>query len=205
LKPQHSVFAVVPVKEPALGKSRLASILDAGQRAELCVSLARRTIATCAVAFGASRTLVVTASPAVARIAFSLGAHVIPDRESGGLNEAVAAGAAAARLRGADALLVVPADLPLLTAGELHAASAALDSASVLLSPDRHESGTNLFGLRPIRDDLFDFGDASFERHRQSAIAAGCSVHVHQTAALSLDLDTPADYRKWLALEAVTA
>ena len=196
---QRRMYAIVPVKDPAVGKTRLATILDAGQRRELCLFLAKRTLESCAEAFGAERTIVVTAAPEVARWATEAGVQVVEEQAGdSGLNAAITLGAARARQCGAEALLVVPADLALLTAGELHAAAAAIPAApACLIVPDRRESGTNLLGLAPLREDLFAFGEGSLERHAELARRAGCEVLIHRSAALSLDLDLPEDYAAW--------
>ena len=196
---RRRIHAVVPVKDPAIGKARLAPILDAAQRRELCLFLARRTLELCAETFGPERTIVVTAAPDVVQLAAEAGVRVVREVAGGnGLNAAVRLGAAQARKGGADALLVVPADLALLTAEELRAAAEAIPAApGCLIVPDRRDDGTNLLGLAPLREDLFAFGKASLERHAELARSAGCEVLIHRSAALALDLDLPEDYAAW--------
>jgi len=199
LKQHPSLFAVVPVKDPAAGKARLSPVLDARQRRELCLFLAKRTIGFCAEAFGADRTIVVTAAADVARWAAEVLVQVVDEKATdNGLNAAIALGAARARERGAGALLVVPADLALLTVGELRAAAEAIPAApGCLVVPDRREDGTNMLGLAPLREDLFAFGEGSLRRHAELARGAGCEVRIHRSAALALDLDLPEDYAEW--------
>ncbi|HEY7996291.1 MAG TPA: 2-phospho-L-lactate guanylyltransferase [Steroidobacteraceae bacterium] len=190
---------VVPVKDPAVGKARLAPLLDARQRRELCLFLAQRTLELCAQAFGAESTIVVTASPEIARLATQAGVQVVPeDAKRNDLNAAIRLGAARARLGGAGALLVVPADLALLSVEELRAAAEAIPPApGCLIVPDRRGSGTNMLGLAPPREDLFAFGEGSLKRHSELAERAGCEVLLHRSAALALDLDLPEDYAAW--------
>jgi 2-phospho-L-lactate guanylyltransferase len=198
VSPQRTVFAIVPVKDPALGKTRLAPLLDAAQRRLLCLSLAKRTMRACADAFGASRTIIVTASPEIARIAAHAGLHVVAEKPGCGLNDAVAQGARHARTLAADALLVVPADLGLATSADLQESAIAIPhQPGCLIVPDRRLSGTNLLGLAPAREDLFAFGADSLHRHAEIAKLAGCEVRIHHSDALSLDLDLPEDYAAW--------
>lgn len=199
VKPHRAVFAVIPVKDPAIGKARLAPIMAAAQRRELCLFLAGRTLRLCADAFGADRTIVVTAAPEIARLAAEARVQVVTE-EGGerGLNAAIRLGAARAIECGADAVLVVPADLALLSAGELLAAAQAIPAApGCLVVPDRRESGTNLLGVAPPREDLFAFGEESLKRHCELAHRAGCEVRIYRSAALGLDLDLPEDYDAW--------
>ena len=196
---QRRIHAVVPVKNPALGKTRLAPVLDEGGRRALCQFLAKHTLHACAAAFGAQRTIVVTAAADVALHAVQAGVQLVPEGVgSDDLNAAIALGIARARLDGADAVLVVPADLVLVTVAELRAASEAIPVApGCLLVPDRHESGTNLLGLAPLDEGLLAFGERSLHRHAERAMRAGYRVHFHRSAALALDLDTPEDYAAW--------
>lgn len=202
-----SVYAVVPVKDPAFGKTRLAPVLNARERHALCLYLAKRTLEVCAAAFGAERTIVVTASPEIAQLATQARLLVVPEAASAdSLNAAISLGAARARQAGAEVLLVVPADLALLSVAELQAAVDAIPAApGCLIVPDRRHSGTNLLGLAPLREDLFAFGEQSLQRHTRLAARAGCEVCIHRSAALGLDLDLPEDYFEWRQTNAEAA
>jgi 2-phospho-L-lactate/phosphoenolpyruvate guanylyltransferase len=193
----NGLFALIPVKDPARGKSRLAPLLDERARHELNLSLARRTIAVCASLFGPARTVVITAAPAIQSLARAAATWLVEESHApAGLNAALAAGAADALQAGARAVLVVPTDLPLLSEDALRLAVEALPPApGCLLVPDRHLSGTNLLGLAPAHADLFSFGEDSFARHAALARRLGCALRVHTDAALALDLDLPEDYR----------
>lgn len=191
-------WALVPVKDPARGKSRLAPLLDADSRYALNLFLARQTLEVCSEFFGARRTLVVTTSAAVAALARALGAGVIPEAGDDGLNGALAAAAHGAIDAGADAVAVVPVDLALISHAALWDATAAMpDGPGCLLVPDRRGSGTNLLVLSPARSDLFAFGDGSLQRHAALAAARGCRVRIQHSDDLALDLDLPEDYRAW--------
>ena len=96
---------------------------------------------------------------------------------------------------GADAILVIPMDLPLITPAAIDAVAAALTqdaAATVVLVPDRHGTGTNTLGLRP--PDVIDvaFGPSSREAHRARAEAAAARFVELPDSPLSVDLDTPA-------------
>jgi len=192
------VFALVPVKDPAQGKSRLAELLDASARRALNRSLAERTFECCAAAFGPERTVVVTAADATAAEASARGLIVVREESGGDLNAALALAARHAMGQGADALVVVPVDLVLLTPTALRSVvSRVTEAPGCVLVPDRHGVGTNLLGVRPARADLFRFGERSLNEHRRAAAEAGLAVRVHAEPALALDLDTPEDYRLW--------
>ena len=203
---RRRIHAVVPVKNPAFGKSRLAPVLDARERRALCQFLATRTLDICVSAFGASRTIVVTSAPDVARYATHAGAQLVPEGAGADdLNAAIALGIERARLDGADAVLVVPADLALLNVSELRVAAEAIPEApGCLIVPDRRDTGTNLLGLAPLNAGLLSFGELSRFRHADLATLAGYEVRFHRSTALALDLDIPEDYADWRQSLAMT-
>lgn len=199
MSPHRRIHAVVPIKNPAFGKTRLAPVLDARERRALCQFLARRTVDVCVTAFGAAMTIVVTSAPDIARYAVQAGVQVVPEGAGADdLNAAIALGIARARSEGADAVLVVPADLALVNVAELRAAAESIPPApGCLIVPDRHESGTNLLGLAPPDQDLLSFGERSLHRHTDLAVRAGYEVRFYRSPSLALDLDIPEDYAAW--------
>jgi 2-phospho-L-lactate guanylyltransferase len=113
------------------------------------------------------------------------------------LNEAIVAARSVAIARGATALLVVPADLPAITASavdDLVAAARrpARGTGVVVLVPDRHGTGTNVLLVAPPVLIEPAFGVDSHALHLAAAARAGATI-LELDGPLSLDLDTPAD------------
>src|SRR3954466_789713 len=105
---------VVPVKPPAIAKTRLAPLGDEVRR-ELCAAFAADTVSALTACRLVSAVLVVTDDPAVARSLRALGVHAIPDGVSGDLNGTLELGAAElSRRHPGLALAAVFADLPAL-------------------------------------------------------------------------------------------
>jgi 2-phospho-L-lactate guanylyltransferase len=91
-------------------------------------------------------------------------------------------------------VLVLPADLPLLTVTDVEALLACLNGDPlVALAPDRHEAGTNAMLIAPPGRIGYAFGPASFEQHRQMAQEAGVRLQIIRRPTLALDLDLPED------------
>jgi 2-phospho-L-lactate guanylyltransferase len=188
---QVNLYALVPVKDPDLGKSRLRPVLRHEERRALNLSLARRTIEASIAAFP---TVVVTSSDDVARLAG--GCRVVREGPRPiGLNAALLLAARHAVAAGAGGIVVVPADLPLISEHLLRDIAAGLRAAECLLVPDVRGTGTNLLGLVPARTDLFRFGKDSLRRHAGAAARHGLSVTVAHCAPLARDLDLPSDLR----------
>ena len=182
---------VIPVRTFEGAKSRLGAVLDAEERRDLVERLLKRTIAAALATPGVAEVVVVSPDPGVLEVAVTAGARPLLQR-SRGLNPALHEGRAAIR---SDRLLVLPADLPGVTADALAAILAAGDAAgapAVVLAPDRHGRGTNALLLAP--PDVIDpaFGGDSRADHAWLASSAD-AVFVEVPGELALDIDTPDD------------
>ena len=187
-----SVFAVVPVKDLAGTKSRLKPVMDPFGRAGLTLYMMGRVIGALREA-GVSEVGVVSPDPIVLEMAGEKGATPIL-QESRGLNPALDEGREWAMERGAEALLVMPADLPLLVAEDVRAViSASGTDSGVTISPDSVRDGTNALLLRPPDAIPFLFGLGSFEAHREAASGRGLEIHLCEHQHLGFDLDTAGD------------
>lgn len=189
------VIAIVPVGSLDGGKSRLGAVLDAEERHDLTLRLARRTIAAAVAADGIDEVIVVTPDGAVRALAAELGARPLLQRDSG-LNRGIVAARGEALAAGADAILVLPIDLPDVTPEAIATVAATLAEEAarplVALVPDRHGRGTNALLVAP--PDAIDvcFGGDSALAHASAARAAGARL-VELGGPLALDLDTPDD------------
>jgi 2-phospho-L-lactate/phosphoenolpyruvate guanylyltransferase len=189
-----TIYAVVPVGALEGAKSRLGAVLDAEERHALAERLTRRTIAAVVATAGIAETLVVTPDDAVRSLALELGARPLRQR-SRGLNAGLREGRDEAIAAGADAVLIIPIDVPRVTAAAVSDVLASLDGQGppiVAIVPDRHGRGTNALLLAP--PDVIDvmFGGDSRDAHVGAAVAAGATV-VELDGPLAEDLDTPDD------------
>lgn len=188
------VIAIIPVGTLEGAKSRLGAVLDAEERHALAASLARRTIAAAVAAPSIAEVFVITPDDEVRELARTLGARPIKQRTSGlnvGLREARAEAIAAE----AQAILILPTDLPDITPEAIETVLAPLARPRrplVVLVPDRHGRGTNALLVAP--PDVIDvqFGGDSRAAHAAAAVEAGALL-VELAGPLRLDLDTPDD------------
>ena len=189
------IWAVVPVKSLQQGKSRLSELLADEERADLTRQMLSHTLEVLSGIPEAAATLVVSADAKVLRMAVASGARVLREPSPPNLNRAVSLASEAARAAGASAVLVLPADLPLLSAGEIRAMiGLAHEPPVMLIAPDRHRRGTNALLVSPVALIESDFGRDSFARHVRRARAAGARVEICELPGLALDLDSPADF-----------
>ena len=187
-----NVFAVVPVKELWRTKSRLEPILDPGARAGLTLYMMGRVVSALQGA-GIENVCVVSPDRIVLEEARERGAAPLL-QESRGLNPALEEGRRWAMERGASALLVLPADLPLLDAGDVREVLGGIgEGPSVVISPDGAHAGTNALLLRPPDALPFAFGSDSFEAHLRAARERDLDLRVCKRPHLAFDLDTADD------------
>lgn len=187
------LWAIIPVKPLRRAKSRLARALKADQRAALARATFARTLDILASVDRIAGVVVVSSDLTVQDLARAKNAIPLAETESG-LNAAVSQACEWLAARGAAAALIVPADLPLVTAADIGSMiDLACEPACVAIAPDRREEGTNALLIRPPRAIRPAFGLSSFEVHCAQAAERGLPVHVYRSATIALDVDVPAD------------
>lgn len=193
----NAIWALVPVKAPAHAKSRLASALSAAERSALATALARDTLGALAAARGLGGIALLGDADAAAPAALH-DCATLADDPALDLSANLAAAALRLGSMGADAVVIVPADLPLLTAAAVEALLAAL-GPGVTVVPAA-DGGTNALGLMPPSDGPCCFGVDSARRHLEAARARGLAARRVDLAAFARDVDTVDDVR-WLCAQ----
>ena len=189
---------VVPVKAPAIGKSRLVAP-DGVHRGDLAAAFATDALRACLAADLVARVLVATDDSAFAATAESLGAAVCSDGDVPGLNPALRHAATQARAQWPTLVPVaLCADLPALRPDELddalrevrrHPAAA----ASYVVDADR--TGTTMY-VAAHEQFAPRFGERSAAAHAAAgAIAVGGDL-----PGLRRDVDDVASLRAALGL-----
>jgi 2-phospho-L-lactate guanylyltransferase len=187
------VWVVVLVKDFDQAKQRLRPALDPGQRRELARQNARLALAA---ARAGDHVLAVCGSEAAAETARLAGAEVLLEAKPAGQNPAARLGISHATERGAQAVLLLSSDLPLVTrrtVATLLAAARRLGSPGVVAAPATGRGGTNSLFLSP--PDVIDlhFGDDSLAKFERDAVSRGVPFALHESPRLALDLDEPTD------------
>ena len=211
-----TLHIIVPVKRLADAKSRLAPVLVEEERLALAWRLLRHVLAVVQDAQEAlgARGAVISADPAALAAANTFGLASLVEEVAAEqpvasaevpLNAALQQAARWASGQKAGALLILPADLPLVTLADVRAlwqASQQLYSArAMVIAPDNHSAGTNALLVRPPDVLRFEFGADSFHRHCQQAQRLGLAYHIQRSPRLGLDVDLPTDLAQYLAVE----
>lgn len=179
---------IVPIKRPAIAKSRLAELGDV-VRQELCQAFAADTLTAITGCATVARVLVMTDDAHLALGLTELGVQVRPDAADD-LNESLRQGAAELLRQDASLrLAAVFADLPALRSEELHHALEKAPTSEMAFVADAHRRGSTTV-IAPSRE-LFRprFGRDSRAAHLQAGVH---ELHV-EAPGLRHDVDTPGD------------
>jgi len=191
-----NLFAVIPVKPFAEGKSRLKNILTNTARRDLNTLMFQHVFNVTLAAIGAANTIVVSADQNALDMTAESRAHAVYENVPAGLNGALKLGTGIAVAKGADAVLILPTDLPTLSAEDIQALINRRIPRCVVIAPDRANQGTNALLLSPPDAIGFSFGQESFTAHRNAALDGHIDPAIVNRDGLAFDIDTSEDYLK---------
>lgn len=187
-------WTIIPVKPLRRGKSRLSGVLSESERTSLNSCLLENTLQVLSEVSEIDHTLVISRDPQALALARKQGARTLMENHDSNLNRALEFATSMIRKPAHRGILILPADLPLLTSTDIRVL---LNSASnppvVSIAPDRHNEGTNALLISPPGLIRYSFGVGSFERHSAAALQSGARLEIVKNVAMSLDLDTPGD------------
>jgi 2-phospho-L-lactate guanylyltransferase len=187
----------IPVKSLSRAKSRLAPALTPLERGALTLAMLEDMLDATLMLSG-WETWVVSPDEVALEISARRGAKPVPE-EKGPLAGAIRQVELLAKEQEADALAVLPGDLPLVTEAVLHEALHTL--GAVVLSASADGAGTSLLLRRPPRAIPARFGPDSFRKHLELAAARELPVAVIERRELAFDVDRPDDILTLLSTE----
>ncbi|WP_178114723.1 2-phospho-L-lactate guanylyltransferase [Pseudomonas saliphila] len=183
-----SCWALIPLKAPSQGKTRLSQTLDSRSRTQLIENMLMRVLAALAGSYLVDRIAIVGMLPDRCRADI----RHLPDPGTG-LNGALSAASQQLQATGAQELLVLHADLPLLLSEEVDQFILAGRRQGMALASDHHALGTNAIFLSQPDDFAFSFGPHSLTRHLTLAAARNLQPAMNQAPGLMFDVDTAQD------------
>ena len=197
-----SVWVILPVKPLQMAKSRLASVLTPEQRQRFAEGMLRRILNITRTVRHVNGTLVISRDTRVLAIARDHGARTVQESGAPALNPALMRATAMVDTWHASSVLILPADLPLVSAEDISGVieKAGYAPQAVVLATDRNRDGTNALFVRPPGLIRYDYGTHSFERHAQQARDVGAEVFEYESETLKLDLDVPEDITHFYSL-----
>jgi len=190
-----TLWAIVPVKPLRRGKSRLSKILSEEERYQLNRHLFIHTIKVLKQVEGISDILVVSRDSDVLTESRDLQVRTVTENGAPELNNALRRASLFSMALSTQGVLIVPADLPLLTADDVRGfLNARTPAPTAVISPDRRREGTNMLLIDPADLITFSFGQASFDKHCALVKEKGADLIIYENDRIALDLDIPEDY-----------
>lgn len=187
------VWALVPIKSPIWAKTRLAEMLSESERAFLQRAMLEDMLDQLRAAKWLAGVAIVCPDKGIQALAQARGVKVIGDEpQGGGLNAALTHGAEVLRAGGADLLVMLLGDLPMLDAADIdRAVMHAIHENTTVVVPDQNREGTNALVLWTDRMPQLQFGKNSFRRHSRG-VAQGPVTEL-PLASVAHDIDWPDD------------
>ncbi len=197
-----SLWAIIPVKPLKNAKSRLSPVLMPDQRFELAQAMLRHVLSVTTTIQQITGVLVISRDTKALAIAREIGAKTLQEGAMSNLNPALMRATMVVKSWRADAVLVLPADLPFINAEDIRGLIQLALDRSIVIATDKARDGTNALLVRPPGAIEFQYGGGSYERHIRLAESAGLQAFTYESDRLALDIDLPEDletYQRILA------
>ncbi len=198
VNPEKEQWALVPVKKLTDANQRLAPFLGA-EREGLSLAMLTDVLDALCLCELIDRVMVVTADDQVASIARQRGISVTAEPPGAEMNAAIDHGVwAIKRLRGRR-VMIVPADIPLLSAAEIDRLIGDFNRQAINyrtaigIAPAADRGGTNCLLIDTHQTFLFQYGPKSFDLHCSVARVFSHNVVILDSDTASMDIDEPCD------------
>ena len=185
----------MPIKDFANAKSRLGEVLTSAQCTALAEHMASDVIDALQASTHIAGITLLGAGPESAAFAAKHGCEFLPD-VPGGLSENLTRATTQLAGNGIAQVLILPADLPKVTAPDIDALVAA-HSEGLTVCQASCDAGTNALVVSPPDAISFQFGEHSARRHMEISRATGLQSLLIADGSFSRDVDRPDDLR-WL-------
>ncbi|HVF92508.1 MAG TPA: 2-phospho-L-lactate guanylyltransferase [Blastocatellia bacterium] len=185
---------LIPVKDPARAKTRLAAMLSPGERRSLAWAMFEDVGDAVTQAARPDRVFLVSSfRPAIER-ARSLGWDLLVEETQVSESDSIDRASRILEARGFECVLRLPADIPLVRASDVdELLSVDLRAPAALMVPSREGTGTNAIIRTPPALFPSRFGPNSLALHLEAAARSGAACTVVNNSAIALDIDEPSD------------
>lgn len=192
---------LIPLKDPANAKSRLAGLLSADDRRRLAWAMFEDVSrAVCATTMPDRIVLVSSFEPAIEH-ARSAGWEVLVEQAQESESASIDWASRWLAERGVEAVLRLPADVPLVEARDIdELISVELQTPAAVLVPSREGTGTNAILRAPPNLFPSRFGPNSLTLHKQEALRLGVKCLIVTNPRIALDIDEPGDVKAMLEI-----
>lgn len=182
---------LIPFKSLDTAKQRLSDALDATQRSQLAEAMLCDVLAAAAGVKKRIDVAIVTGDQRAQQLAAEHEILVIDDTRNESETAAIEMATAWCEERGYDTTIVAPADIPLITAEELHQVLDAAPAEGAVFVPAYDRRGSNCILRRPAPLIPLRFGNDSFLPHCEAMKQTGKPLIIIELPGIGLDIDNP--------------
>jgi len=184
---------LVPVKNLANAKQRLAAVADQRARTELAQAMLFDVLETLGTWAKRPEIALVTSDPFALDLSQQFKFQVIADNANRGETDAIEMATRICESRGVQSTLVIPGDIPLIQVWELERIFEAAPAEGSVLVPSADGRGTNAAWRRPAGLFPLRFGNDSFKPHLAAARATQKPCVILSLPGIALDIDNSSD------------
>ena len=181
---------LLPLKDPAQAKQRLAGQLSSNERQQLVWAMLEDVAQALRQALQPDQVVVVSSCPPILSYAKQNHWHVIPESNQISESHSVDRSCQLLKQSGVMTVLRIPGDIPLLQGEDLdRLLSCELQPPSAILVPSRDGTGTNALLRNPPDAFPSHFGKNSLALHQREARCHGVELQILPNPRISFDLD----------------
>ena len=193
------IALLIPVKDPSNAKSRLSELLSAEERRRLAWTMFEDVSRAVLHAKRPDRVVMVTSFPPAIERAHELAWDVLVEQTQVSESASIDWASRMLEEQGLDAVMRLPADIPLVRADDIDAImSVRLDAPGALLVPSRDGTGTNAIIRTPPSLFPSRFGPDSLALHKTEASRVGVTCAIVGNSRVAFDVDEPADVASFM-------
>ncbi len=195
---------LIPVKDLSKAKQRLGAALDQAHRSQLAEAMQHDVMLAASGVRSRVDIALVTSDRRAQELAAEFDFLVIDDTRSQSETAAIEMATAWCEARGYDTTIVIPGDIPLARAEELHQVLDAAPEEGAVFVPAYDGRGSNCILRRPASIIPLRFGNDSFVPHCEAMRRTGKPLIILEMPGIGLDIDNPHELDLLLARDGDT-
>jgi len=187
-------YLLIPVKNLDFANERLSSVLNQEDRTALAYEMLKDVFEAASKSTLPDKIIVVTLDKKAMHMADKLDFAIINEENQESESSSVDYALKVCKEMGAESVLVIPGDAPLITAQDIDfVIDKVKDHPHVIMVPASDKLGTNAILRKPPDVITSMFGHDSFRKHKEQADEKNIPYEVYELPNIALDIDEPAD------------
>lgn len=194
-------FLLIPVKDLEHANKRLASVMTQKERTSLAYSMLFDVFDAASKSALSDRVVVVTMDKKAISMAENYGFRVIEENSQESESSSVDFALKICKDEGANSVLVIPGDAPLITADDIDFLfKKSRRHSHLILVPASDKMGTNAILRNPPDIITSMFGHDSFKKHIRQAEEKNIPYEIFEIDNIALDIDEPSDIENLIVM-----